>query len=163
MDVRTKGDVQCRIDATPAAVYELVSDVTRTGEWSPECRRCQWVDGADHARAGARFRGWNRSGLIRWSRLVEVTVAEPGREFAFRTVPDWLNRDSTTWRYHLEPDGDGTRLSESYEIHRLPGFPVSVVFRTLLRHHGDMRPHMIETLERIKAVAESSNGSREGT
>lgn len=159
MEIRTTGDAQCRIEAAPSAVYELITDVTRTGEWSPECRRCRWVDGADRAQPGAQFRGWNRSGVIRWSRLVEVVAADPGREFAFRTLPDWLNRDSTTWRYLLEPDGGGTRVTESYEIHRLPGFPVNVVFRLFLRHHADMRPHMSKTLERIKAVAESSNAA----
>jgi Polyketide cyclase / dehydrase and lipid transport len=157
MNIRTRGEVQARIDAAPEAVYELVSDVTRTGEWSPECRRCEWVEGADHAEPGARFRGWNRSGLVRWSRLVEVTTADVGRELAFRTLPDRLNRDSTTWRYRLEPDSDGTLVTESYEVHRPPGFPVNVILRTLLRHHGDMRPHMATTLERIKATAEAES------
>lgn len=156
MDISTSGEVAARIDAPPESVYSLVSDITRTGEWSPECRRCRWIEGHHEARPGARFRGWNRSGLIRWSRLVEVVTAEPGREFAFRTVPDRINRDSTTWRYRFEPDGDGTLLTESYEIHRLPQFPVSVVLRLFLRHHADMRPHMRETLERIKTVAEST-------
>jgi uncharacterized protein YndB with AHSA1/START domain len=155
MDVNRTGEVEVRIDSTPESVYTLISDITRTGEWSPECRRCQWVDGHDAAVPGARFRGWNRSGPIRWSRLVEIVAADPGRELTFRTLPDRLNRDSTTWRYRLEPDGDGTLLTESYEIHRLPRFPVSVLFRLFLRHHADMRPQMRETLEGIKSVAES--------
>ncbi len=159
MDIRTGGAVQRRVDASPEAVYHLISDVTRTGEWSPECRRCRWLDGAGPARPGARFRGWNRSGLMRWSRLVEVTTADPGRELAFRTLPDRLNRDSTTWRYRLEPDGDGTRVTESYEIHRLPGFPVSLFLRLFLRHHADMRPHMARSLDRIKAIAEAGAGA----
>jgi uncharacterized protein YndB with AHSA1/START domain len=156
MDINRTGEVETRIDAAPAAVYALVSDISRTGEWSPECRRCRWVDDHDRARPGARFRGWNRSGLIRWSRLVEVVAAEPGREFAFRTLPDRFNRDSTTWRYRFEPGVHGTRVIESYEIHDLPGFPVNVLFRLFLRHHADMRPHMRETLERIKTVAEAT-------
>lgn len=159
MDIRTTGEVQCRMEASPVAVYELISDVTRTGEWSPECRRCRWVDGAEEARPGARFRGWNRSGLIRWSRLVEVRTASPGRELAFRTLPDRFNRDSTTWRYRLEPDADGGALvTESYQIHRPPGFPVSILFRLFLRHHADMRPHMVQTLDRIKALVEAGRG-----
>lgn len=85
MDIRTQGAVSVRIAAPPHAVYDLVSDVTRTGEWSPECRRCQWVDGAAGPAIGSRFRGWNRSGFVRWSRLVEVVAADPGREFAFRS------------------------------------------------------------------------------
>jgi hypothetical protein len=152
MDMRMGGCVQRRVDARPSEVYELISDVTRTGEWSPECRRCEWVDGADRATVGARFRGWNRWGLARWSRLAEVVVAEPGREFTFRTLPDWFNRDSATWSYRLEPDGDGTLITESYEVNRVPAFPVNILFRVFLRHHADMRPHMEQTLERIASL-----------
>lgn len=154
MDMRLGGEVKAHIDASPADVYALVSDVDRTGEWSPECRRCVWLDGATGAEVGARFRGYNRSGAVRWSRLVEVVAADPGREFAFRTLPDRFNKDSTTWRYRFEPADGGTAVTESYEIHRLPGFPVSLIMRTLLRHHADMRPHMRQTLDRIKTIAE---------
>lgn len=155
MDMRRTGEASVRVDAPPNVVYGVVSDVTRTGEWSPECRRCKWLDGASGPAVGARFRGWNRSGLVRWSRLVEVVVAEPGREFAFRTLPDRFNRDSTTWRYQFEPDGDGTLVTEAYEIHELPGFPISIIVRLFVRHHADMRPHMRQTLERIKVIVET--------
>jgi hypothetical protein len=158
MDIRTAGEVRCSIHASPAAAYELVSDVTRTGEWSPECRRCRWIDGTGQPRPGARFRGWNRSGLIRWSRLVEVVAAEPGAEFAFRTIPDRLNRDSTTWRYRFEADGDSTLVTESYQVHRLASFPVNVIFRLFLRHHADMRPQMTQTLKRLKTLLEAGAG-----
>ncbi len=155
MDLRREGEVEIVISAEPSTVYALISDVTRTGEWSPECRRCQWVDSAQGAVVGARFRGWNRSGFVRWSRLVEVVRADPGREFAFRTLPDRLNKDSTTWRYRLVPDGAETRLQHSYEIHALPRFPVSWIMTLFLRHHADMRPQITESLKRIKTLAET--------
>jgi hypothetical protein len=155
MDVQRRGDVEILIGAGPGCVYDLISDVTRTGDWSPECRRCAWLDGADGPAAGARFRGWNRSGLVRWSRQVEVVEATPREVFAFRTLPDVLNKDSTTWRYRLFPDHSGTRLVHSYEINELPRFPVSWIMRLFLRHHADMRPHMNESLQRIKTLAEA--------
>ncbi len=34
------------VDATPEQLYALVSDVTRTGQWSPICRECWWDEGA---------------------------------------------------------------------------------------------------------------------
>lgn len=159
MDIRRTGEARAHIAAPPDVVYRAVSDVTRTGEWSPECRRCEWVDGASGPAVGARFRGWNRSGLVRWSRLVEVVDADPGREFAFRTLPDRINRDSTTWRFRLEPEDGGTVVTQSYEIHELPGFPINVVVRLFVRHHADMRPQMHETLERMKAVIEADAGA----
>ena len=154
MEVRRQGEIEIRIEAVPDTVYELISDVTRTGEWSPECRRCEWVDGAEGPSVAAHFRGWNRSGAVRWSRLVEVVTATPGVEFAFRTLPDRFNKDSTTWRYQLIPEGSNTRLVHSYEIHALPRFPVSWIMRLFLRHHADMRPQMQESLERIKILAD---------
>ncbi len=32
------------IETTPEAIYDLVSDITRTGEWSPVCTACWWDD-----------------------------------------------------------------------------------------------------------------------
>lgn len=154
MEIRQYGEVDVRIAATPQAVYDVISDITRTGQWSPECRKCVWVDGAVGPGVGARFRGTNRSGLIRWSRLVELVAATPGDELAFRTLPDRLNKDSTTWRYRLHPDDGGTRLVHTYEIGALPRFPVSWIMRLFLRHHADMRPQMRESVERIKVLVE---------
>lgn len=155
MDMRRGGEVEVHVDAPVDAVYTLVSDVTRTGEWSPECRRCRWLDGAEGAAVGARFRGWNRWRFNRWSRVCEVIAADPGREFAFRTVPGRGGKnDSTIWRYRLETDGDGTRLSQSYEVVDPPKRMMQKLIPRFMPHHLDMRPHMQESLEQIKAIAE---------
>ena len=158
MQLLTSGEVALHVDASPERVFALLGDVTRTGEWSPECRRCEWTGDPKGPVVGARFRGWNRSGLVRWSRLVEIVTAVPGRELAWRTLPDRMNKDSTTWRFVLEPDDGGTRITQSYEIHEPPHFPINVVMSTLLRHHADMRPAMQESLERIRTVVERDAG-----
>jgi hypothetical protein len=72
----------------------------------------------------------------------------------FRTIPTWRYPDSTEWRYELEPAADGTDVTESYEIVKLPPPLVLAVFRQLLPHHMDMRPHLRSTLEAIKRTAE---------
>lgn len=33
------------IARSPADLYDMVSDVTRMGEWSPVCKACWWDDG----------------------------------------------------------------------------------------------------------------------
>jgi hemerythrin-like domain-containing protein len=43
----------------PEAVWAVLADVTRVGEWSHECRSVRWLDGS-HGGPGARFRGRNR-------------------------------------------------------------------------------------------------------
>lgn len=48
------------VHAPADVVYGLVSDVTRTGEWSPTCRGCTWEDPARRG-PGARFVGRNET------------------------------------------------------------------------------------------------------
>jgi len=75
------------MSAPPEAIWAVVADVTRVGEWSGECRGCIWVEGASEAVAGARFRGTNRRGGFRWTRLNEVVRADRPNELVWRTVP----------------------------------------------------------------------------
>ena len=147
------GQVQIHIEAPPEKIYTLVSDVARMGEWSPECYRCVWLDGGDGPEVGARFRGYSKSNWLRWSRLVEVRAADPGKEFAFTTLTDFINKDSTNWRYTFEPSNGGTLLTESYDVTRLPSIPIRIVSFLARRPH-DMRPHMEATLAQLKSVAE---------
>lgn len=155
---RTGGSVELRIDAPAREAYDAVADVTRTGERSPECRAAEWLPGSPPAVVGARFRGRNRSGIARWSRVCEVIEADPGRGFAFRTVPErWdpSRRDSTTWSYTFEVDGDGTLVVHSYEITLLPSPLFRAVYGRLLPDHRDMRPQMRATLEALRSSLET--------
>ena len=90
--------VEALVAAPPSAVWAVVSDVTRVGEWSAECVGAQWLDGASAAVPGVRFRGRNRAGRSRWTRTCEVLAVDPGRELVWQTVPGTLIRDSTEWR-----------------------------------------------------------------
>src|SRR3954469_2854321 len=110
MDKGSRGEAQVLVDAPPDAVYDLVSDVTRMGEWSPETVRCEWLDGASGPGVGGRLQGANQRGRARWSARPPVVTADPGVEFAF--VVD----DLTKWSYRFEVDGDGCRLVESFEM-----------------------------------------------
>ena len=92
----TKGQASVHIDAPPEFAYDLVSDVTRMGEWSPETYRCKWLRGASGPAIGARFEGYNRRGRARWSNTLEVLVADRGQEFAFRR--DVLHCGVCDWR-----------------------------------------------------------------
>ena len=150
---RTSGSVELLVDADPATVYDRVSDVTRIGERSPECRSATWVSGRPGDR-GSVFRGRNRWGwAARWSRRCEVVEAEPGRAFAFRTLPerwDVTRRDSTTWAYAMEEVDGGTLVRHSYEVTLLPLRPLRAVYGVLLPHHRDMRPQMLENLAALR-------------
>lgn len=153
---RRSGSVDLVVPAEPDAVYAVVHDVTRIGERSPECHTATWLPGAPAGTVGARFRGSNRAGwAARWSRRCEVVVADRARAFAFRTLPERLDltrRDSTTWRYDLEPVDGGTKVTHSYEITLLPLRPMRAVYGALLPDHRDMRPQMRTNLEALEQL-----------
>lgn len=141
------------IAAPPERVYDMVADVTRMGEWSPECYRCRWLGRRRGPERGALFVGFNRRGLARWATTNRVERAEPGRAFAFRT-----RETGVRWGYELAPEGGGTRLTETRDVSgarhlliRLTGPFVGGADR----HADELRAGMRETLARIKAAAES--------
>jgi hypothetical protein len=151
---RSEGSSSLHIDASPDAVYDRIADVTQSGERSLECRGAEWLPGARPGAVGARFRGRNKSGVARWSRVCEVIEAEPGRRFAFRTVPerwDKTRADSTIWGYSIEPEGTGCVVTHDYRIVKwspIPGF--RTLLALLFPHHRDMRPHLAHTLRVLK-------------
>src|SRR6187402_2385981 len=96
-DVRVSADIA----ADPKVVYDLVSDVTRMGEWSPETTSCRWLSGDGPAAMGARFRGTNQRHVARWTTICTVTAADPGRRFAFDVR--WGPWSISEWSYEIEP------------------------------------------------------------
>ncbi len=143
-----QGEATVHIDATPEAVYALVSDITRMGEYSPECVKAEWVDGATGPVVGAKFKGHNRIGrFLKWSTTPEVTEVDPGQVFAFRTK-------ETIWRYRFAPGADGgTDVTETFETTSY-GKAMQLVSPEKKR-----QPKMVEgmqqTLARVKAAAET--------
>lgn len=138
------------IDAPPERVYELVADVTQMGRWSPETYRAEWRKGADGPAAGARFRGWNKRGPLRWFTDCEVEEADPGRAFAFR-----VKGTSARWGYRLEATNGGTRLTETRDLSGAPAG--GRILNRLMRQDQGLREGMEATLQRIKAAAESES------
>ena len=148
------------MNAPPEKVYDLVTDVTRMGEWSPETRRATWIGGATGPAVGARFKGINRNKFMRWATKPRVVAAEPGRKFAF-VVPAIIgSKDLTKWTYRFEEATDGgTDVTESFEI--MNDLPVYITFgdRYVLGikdRRADLVQAMEKTLGRIKAAAEGS-------
>jgi hypothetical protein len=160
MNKGTIGKVTTNIGASPDEVYELVSDVGRMGEWSPECQRCVWIEGASGPAVGARFKGTNAHGMARWSTKTKVVVADPGREFAF--VTGHLGRDMTKWSYHFEPTSTGTLVTESFEMLADMPWYFALGDRFLMGvkdRKSDLETNMAETLHRLKSASEGRDSS----
>ena len=152
-------EVTVEIAAPPDTVYALVSDITRMGEWSPECVRCTWTKGSTGPVVGARFKASNKGGRgPAWSNSPTVTVAEPGREFAFNRSGPGIG--SYTWRYVMQPTPAGTRLTESFDAERPLGSAMTWLTEKWVGstdRDADLRAGMITTLERVKRAAETES------
>ncbi|WP_028937898.1 SRPBCC family protein [Pseudonocardia spinosispora] len=98
------------VDAAPEQVWRAIVDLA-TGRPDGETFSGRWVGGAGPS-VGARFRGWNRNGVLRWRTTGRVTECDPGRAFGFRVTS--LGMAVADWRFELTQDGGGaTVLRES--------------------------------------------------
>lgn len=149
--VMRSGSVQADVQATPAQVWQVLTDVPRIGEWSHECRTAQWLDGADCAAVAARFRGTNKARFARWSRPCTISALDPERSFTYRTNGGIMG-DATEWTFTLEPTDNGCRITQSYEIISLPRAAEWVISK-MLPEHVDRSQALREDLERLGAVA----------
>ena len=148
------GSSSIEIAADPATVFAAIADVTRMGEWSPECVACRWTGGATGPEVGAHFEGDNVVGALgitvkRWTTDAEVTACVPGEVFEF------VVEGYTTWRYDLEATATGTRVTESFAYEPSPGLQ-AFVYGTLLRRPAALTKGMAATLGRIKAAVETT-------
>jgi uncharacterized protein YndB with AHSA1/START domain len=147
-------EVSLRIEAPPERIYEIVTDIAQMGRLSPECTGGRWLDGANGPAVGARFKGSNKRGVARWSTTNDVVEAEPGRAFSFET-----RQSAARWTYRMQPDGTGTLVTESREMFKERPLVAKVFAKLLLGgvadHDDELRTGMRQTLERLKAVAES--------
>ena len=138
------------VDAPPEVVWQLVADVTRMGEWSPECVRAEWEGGANGPEIGAHFHGYNRAGTFEWDAPCIVTDCEPGKVFAFQIPPE--AEVVTRWRFEFAPNGTGTTLTESFDapLINVEGAPSNFEGRF------EMLAEAIKvTIANIKAAAEA--------
>lgn len=154
----TEDEVGLEIKADAELLYDMVSDLPRIGEWSPECERVDWEGEVTAPVRGTTFVGHNAVGpgrRIHYSRHGEVLVAERGKEFTF--ITDEGGRPSTLWRYRFEPTADGTLVTEGYEVRWIPTW--ARIIDVPLNRHKELLRGMRTTLERLKAVAEARTRS----
>lgn len=138
------------VEADPASVWEVVSDVRRMSDWSPECRRIV-VLGSPKEGVGTTFLGINRRGWAVWPTTSTVVRFEPERALSWRT-----RESGATWTYELTPAGSGTTLTGRRE---LPAFTIGTrVMAPLIGgaqgHDEELAEGIRTTLDRIRTTVE---------
>ncbi|MEM7092426.1 MAG: SRPBCC family protein [Actinomycetota bacterium] len=152
-DAIASHEASIEIGASAEAIYDMVSDITRMGEWSPEAVGGRWLDGATGAE-GDWFVGENETPDRSWERECQVAAAEPGRDFTF--VVGGVEANCTWWSYEMDAiDGGATRLTERWwMVNKTPAMAAASQeqFDGRVAYTEEM---LHTTLAAIKAAAEA--------
>jgi hemerythrin-like domain-containing protein len=156
--VQKRACVAVSVSADIEAVWDVVRDVTRVGEWSHECVSVSWVGDATAAAPGARFRGRNRAGIFRWGRMCEIVAAEP-HVLVWRTVPTAFYPDSSEWRIVVAEHEGGSTIEQSFEVIRAPKV-LDLLYARLVPGHRDRTAALTDDLRRLGEVARQTTATR---
>ena len=147
--------VSLTVAAGADELWDMISDVARMGEWSPECTGGRWLGRRRAPEVGARFVGLNRRGWARWATVNQVVESRRGEVFAFRT-----GATGVVWGYRFEPEGGGTRVTETRDLRHARTWIVrlaSPLVGGMDRHADELRAGMAETLRRLQVAAEGGS------
>ena len=150
----SSGSAQITVNRPATEVWAAIADITRMGDWSPECTAGRWVGGATGPAVGAKFEGDNVAKVAgrtvkKWTTTSEVTACEPGVDFEF------VAEGYTTWRYDfVAVDANTTTVTESFD-YAAKGFMGVMYDRVLLRPKA-MTKGMNGTLARVKSTLETA-------
>jgi hypothetical protein len=139
------------VSASPEVLFDMVSDIVRMGEWSPEATGGHWLDGGS-GEVGDWFMGDNTVDGRDWSRACQVAKADRGQDFTF--VIGGFEANCTWWSYEFEPVDAGTRVTERWWMVNLtPGMQGASPEQRTQRVEST-QPNIDRTLAQLKEVAE---------
>ena len=141
---------QVDIDAPASKVWALISDFRRMPEWSPQCR---WMRPFGPLRQGTRTLNLNRRNRLFWPTTSTVIEVIPEKKLAFR-----VDANRTVWSYELEPNGEGTRVTESRHaengVSAFSNMSVNAFLGGTTNFERELLEGMNTSLANIKAAAE---------
>ncbi len=144
----TSGSATIDIKADAQKVWEILTDLSRVGDLSPECYKAEWEGGATGPAAGAQIHGYNRHGDQEWDTVSTVIAAEPGVEWSFAVVPEGM--PATIWRHLIEATDTGCTVTESFDAPMIKADHFQQIHR-----HATMQQNVVASLQNLKALAEA--------
>ncbi len=147
-------EVSTWIDAAPEDVWPVVSDISVMAELSPELQSVEWCE------EGRKFLGRSKHDAFgEWETTSYVVECEAPRVFAWAVADP--AEPSAIWKFTLEPDNGGTRLSQwmqmgpgrsglSFAIDRMPEKEQKIVFVRLREFETAMIGNLAAIKERIE-------------
>jgi len=106
------------VSCSTADAWNLITSISRIGEFSPECIDAQWIDGAEGPEVGARFEGTNSrqqgNDEIVWIRPCTVTVSIPGQAFGYVVGDRFDTTSAVEWEYRLEAVNGGCLINQTF-------------------------------------------------
>jgi hypothetical protein len=139
------------IAVPPRIVWQVISDVRRTSQWSPECRR---VVPLGPVREGCWMLGINHRRRVWWVTLSRIGRFAPKQEIAWRVVTN-----GSVWSYRLSATPRGTRVAETRGTPGGAGRVADWFTRMFLGGQRDndneLEAGMAHGLQRIKDIAEN--------
>jgi uncharacterized protein YndB with AHSA1/START domain len=139
------------IDAPPSTVWALISDFRRMPQWSPQCRLMRALG---PVRPGTRTLNVNRRNRLLWTTTCTILEVIPETKLAFR-----VNTNRTIWSYELEPNGPGTRVTETRHAENgvtvFSNISVNALLGGTANFERELLDGMHTSLANIKAAAET--------
>ncbi|HEY3868340.1 MAG TPA: SRPBCC family protein [Actinocrinis sp.] len=114
-------EYEAEVGLPPERMWALATDVSRIGEWSPECVQGAWLgSGPGLPRVGSRFEARNQyTPTVSIEVLCEVTEAAQPGVFAWAVLDDerTVEHAGSLWRYEFRPGSapDRTLVRHSFE------------------------------------------------
>lgn len=146
--IETSGSAAIEINADGQKVWDILTDLSRAGDLSPECYKAEWEGDSTGPVAGAKIHGYNRHGDQEWDTVSTVITAQPGVEWSFAVTPDGM--PATIWRHLIEPSETGCTVTESFDAPMIKADHFQQINR-----HETMQKNIVASLENLKAIAES--------
>lgn len=145
------------IDAPPAQVWALVTDLAAMSARSPQVVRTTVKGGA--VAQGVKFSNLNRKGLLFWPTKGKVVRFTPHEDFAFR-----IAENKTIWSFQLTPTATGgTTVTHRRETpDGISGISLNLtkyVLGGVPKFTDELRTGMAATLAALKKDAEAARAA----